>query len=229
MLKDVGEGKFHDLTVQVIKDPLDLGDKMAIWVTDYTENSYFFQFLWGGLGERERDGDPYGYTNKFSTSNTDWPGPFGKRAMQMTCWEPHAGYIRDEVRAGSWVHLRNVQIKFGGNGAHLEGFLRSEAQGGNSKILVDVSNPEEQDREHIDPRLKDAIRRKRDYEKTRKSQIKQIKEIQDKKRTAPDNESTATDARGRRNQKRANKRKKESGEEVKDVNDLNALGTSPTL
>ncbi|KAK8136323.1 hypothetical protein PG984_004263 [Apiospora sp. TS-2023a] len=173
LLKDVRDGGFYDLIVDVIKDPYDLLDKVSMWVTDYTENDRFFRYTWdastAGTG---RDGDPFGYTSAFqSPKNTAWPGPFGKRCLQLTCWEPHAGYLRSQVRAGKWISLRNVQIKYGRNGGHLEGFLREDRMY-SSRLGIDILELTEDS----DKRLKDAIRRKHDYVKKMKQQQEEFRD-----------------------------------------------------
>ncbi|KAK8066383.1 hypothetical protein PG997_013130 [Apiospora hydei] len=167
LLKDVGDGGFSDLIVQVIKDPHDLVDKVSMWVTDYTENKYFFNHSWDtSNADAGRDGDPYGYTLAFQNPTTrGWPGPFGKRCLQLSCWEPHAGHLRSQVKAGDWIRMRNLQIKYGRNGGNLEGFLR-EDKAHPSRLGFEVLEPSE----GADPRLKEAIRRKVEYGKKFKQQ-----------------------------------------------------------
>ena len=207
-LADVAEGRFHDLVVQVVKDPFDSGGRTTVWVTDYTDNDSFFNHVWNAGGNAGADGctedDPYGYTSRFTKdSSSAWPGPFGKKAMQVTCYEPHASYINGEVKAGDWVSLRNVQIKFGSNYANLEGFLREDRNAGRSKVLVDVLDPLEQ-MEQPDGRLKRALQRKRAYEKEKKQQIRTVTEQADaKKRKAGSGGGGKSDAKSRRKAKRS--------------------------
>ncbi|KAK2602072.1 hypothetical protein N8I77_008639 [Diaporthe amygdali] len=176
LLADVQDRMFADLVVQVVREPFDLGDKICLWVSDWTENVRFFHRTddspdWTD-GTPVRDGDPYGYTSKFKKPvdpvevEGKWRGPSGKRSLQLTCWDPHADVIRDQVELGTWLHLRKVQIGYGHNSTNLEGFLRGERQYSNfsDKINVQILDPQA-DGEKIDPRLRDAIRRKRDYEK----------------------------------------------------------------
>ncbi|KAK3903318.1 hypothetical protein C8A05DRAFT_14714 [Staphylotrichum tortipilum] len=179
LLKDVQEGRFCDLVVQVAKEPHHSCDKATLYVSDYTENPRFYHHVWPGLdGLASAPGDLYGYTSITADApKKDWVGPYGKMALQVSCFEPHASYVRDEVRAGEWVSLRNVQIKLGNNGQFLEGFLRRE-RGGGYERKVNVQALETHDRDTIDPNLKEAIRRMRDYGKKRKQQIKEIKASQ---------------------------------------------------
>ncbi|KAK2000357.1 telomere-binding alpha subunit central domain-containing protein [Colletotrichum falcatum] len=188
-LKDVKDGTFHDIIVQVVDEFYDFGDKIRLYVSDYTENSGFFNHVrTGQTSGSSRDGDPYGYTTaKDSNTSSIWNGPFGKRTLQVTCWDPHATAIRNRVKNGSWVHLLNVQFKFGSNGMNLEGYLREDMNPiRNNKVSVDVFDLSEGP-EYTHQSLKNAIRRKREYEKDEKALRKDLQSTQkkNKKRTAP--------------------------------------------
>ncbi|KAI1377199.1 hypothetical protein F4677DRAFT_415595 [Hypoxylon crocopeplum] len=169
-LNDVQDSQFCDIIVNVVKDPFGLMDKATLWVTDYTENEAFFKFSWDTTEVSEgRDGDPYGYTVAMNADSNNWPGPYGRRSMQVTCFGLHGEFIMKEVKAGQWVRLRNLQIKYGRNGNNLEGFLREDRNNAyGSGVPVDILATD--DPENVDPRLKEAIRRKRDYEKVKKKQ-----------------------------------------------------------
>lgn len=180
LLQDVKIKKFADLIVQVVQKPYDLGDRMTFWVSDYTENDGFFDKTSDDSdwidGKPIRDGDPYGYTGKWSNhtnsmqADEKWLGPYGKRSIQITCWEPHSNFIRNNVRAGDWVHLRNVHIGYGKNANNIEGKLHTD-QEHRSRLYVNVLDSREE-RETLDPRLLDAIRRKRDYGRDHKQTLK---------------------------------------------------------
>ncbi|KAH6854346.1 hypothetical protein B0I37DRAFT_336231 [Chaetomium sp. MPI-CAGE-AT-0009] len=178
LLKDVEEGNFYDLTVQVAREPYAGLDLVTLYVSDYTENPHFHPRAWEGLAEpASGPGDPYGYTmGGVDMPREDWVGPYGKKSLQVTCFEPHSSYILDEVRAGQWVMLRNVQIKYGKDGQFLEGFMRGERNASGTTINVYVL--ETKDANAIDPNLKEALRRCRDYQKTKRKQIKELKSAQ---------------------------------------------------
>ncbi|OIW29718.1 hypothetical protein CONLIGDRAFT_631796 [Coniochaeta ligniaria NRRL 30616] len=199
LLQDVSESKFCDIIVQVCRDIYDLGDRITLYVSDYTENDSFFNYTYEGIQDLDSgSSDMYGYTSKRRDSDTanKWVGPYGKKAMQVTCWEPHASIIREEVKAGDWVSLRNVQIKMGRDGNNLEGALREER---NQPITakVNVAVLETHDKDTIDPRLKDAIRRWRDYTKEKNKQVKTLKASEGKRKYTPDD----TDDTSKRNSK----------------------------
>ncbi|KAI1075876.1 hypothetical protein F5B20DRAFT_558244 [Whalleya microplaca] len=174
ILGDVQEGRFYDVIAYVVRDPFEEMDKTTLWVSDYTENENFYKFSWDATDTSEgRDGDEFGYVKTINKAVSNWSGPYGKRSMQVTCFEPHAQFVSSEVRTGQWIRLRNLQVKYGRNGNNLEGFLREDRSAfGGSALQVNIletDNPELADKQ-----LKEAIRRKRDYEKAKKGQQKSL-------------------------------------------------------
>lgn len=220
LLEDVSESKFVDIIVQVCRDPFDQGDRVTLYVSDYTENAGFFNYTWDGVQDLDSgNGDMYGYTSKRredSEVSNKWVGPYGKKAMQITAWEPHAIVIREEVRAGAWVRLRNVQIRTGRDGNNLEGALREERNLVNTaKVNVEILDTK--DKDNIDPRLKDAIRRWRDYTKEKDRQIKTLKTREGK------SEHSAGDAGGR-SSKVSKRKRKRAVDDTGELSKMNAKG-----
>ncbi|KAI8966165.1 hypothetical protein F5Y11DRAFT_310633 [Daldinia sp. FL1419] len=201
LLSDIRDGQFCDIIVNVVKDPYDQMDKSTLWVTDYTENDAFFKFTWDSekvsVG---RDGDPYGYTTK-NPAPDNWPGPYGKRSLQVTCFGVHGEFVRDRVKTGTWIQLRNIQVKYGHNANNLEGYLREDRTAFNPGVQVDILPVD--DPEDIDPRLKDAIRRKRDYEKAKKRQLKKFTANESTKRKGENIEEGRVLSKIRRSERRA--------------------------
>lgn len=179
-LKDVEHGKFYDLIVEVVKEPYDSVGMMSMWVSDYTENDTFYKHSFkGGNIVKGQDADRYEHTSKFPAEKSpgEWGGPFGKRSMQITLFDNHVAVIRDEkIGKGAWISLKNVQVKPGNNGQNTEGFLRGDRNSKfESRIRISRFDLHE-DPELLDSRLKIAIKRKRDYEEQRKSQLREIQE-----------------------------------------------------
>ncbi|KAI0834721.1 hypothetical protein F5Y06DRAFT_278247 [Hypoxylon sp. FL0890] len=193
-LSQVEDFQFCDIIVNVVKEPFDQMGTTTLWVSDYTENEHFYKFSWDATKISEgQDGDPYGYTTMKSAATNNWTGPYGKRSMQVTCFGPHAEFVIKEVKAGNWVHLRNLQVKYGRNGNNLEGFLREDRTAFQSGLQVDILATDDPD--NIDDRLKKAIRRKRDYEKVKKKQQKNF--------VANEHGKGGGESKTRRNKKRA--------------------------
>lgn len=158
-LENVIESKFCDVIVNVVKAPFEEVEKTTLWVSDYTENDSFHKFPLDDtkqLGGRDD-----------SPAATKWAGPFGKRSMQVTCFEPAASQVSSEVQLGQWIRIRNLRIKLGTNGLNLEGVLHEDRQF--SRRQVEILQWDQG--EDLDPRFKEAIRRKREYEKLRKRQL----------------------------------------------------------
>jgi hypothetical protein len=243
LLKDVQDGQFCDIVAQIVRPPFDGGDKITLWVSDYTENAAFYNFSIGAdAASLGRDGDPWGYLDKFTTAanTTDWPGPFGKRSMQITCWEPYATVIREEnMRLLTWIDARNIQIKMSRNGANLEGYLREDRGALGTKFgihEVDLTV----DPESINHHAKAALQRKREYERLRKEQLKDIKEASKagekrKKGVETNGKSKKENARSRRDAKRKKgaNRQGQGDEQAEDdtilVADLNTRGNSTSI
>ncbi|KAL1840211.1 hypothetical protein VTJ49DRAFT_694 [Mycothermus thermophilus] len=225
LLKDVREDRFCDLIVRVARPPFSNFGTVTLYVSDYTENAHFHNHTLEDVPAR--DGDPYGYGYTGEPADApklNWVGPYGKMSLQVTCFEPHASYIQENVSAGNWVALRNVQIKYGRDGRFLEGFLRESF---NYTTRVNVNVLDTSDLEHADPRLKDAIRRWRDYEKKKEKQLKQLKAAQaagekrreslaagEKRKDSPTPEPERLNAKKRRKAARAAKRQQEEAAAV---------------
>jgi hypothetical protein len=210
LLKDVKEGGFYDLVVQVAKDPYAGPDLVTLYVSDYTENPHFHPQIWQGFTDMAPEGgDPYGYTSGSANQPTkDWVGPYGKMSIQLSCFEPHGTYILDEVRAGQWVSLRNVQIKYGRDGQFLEGFMRGERNVDNTRINVQTLEADDGD---VDPDFKEAVRRWRDYDKKKKKQIKaaQAAGLKRKASLPSEQEQRPLNTSERRKRRRAQQKEKE--------------------
>ncbi|KAM3564715.1 hypothetical protein ARSEF4850_001744 [Beauveria asiatica] len=174
LLKDVASDRFVNVIAEVVKKPYDLGDRFTLWISDYTEHPNFFNFAIQGL-DSHAPSDPYKHGVGSNSRDADWSGPYGKHSVQITCWQPHAEAIRaNDISVGSWVSIRNLQIKFGRNNSNLEGFLRGDNLYPN-KILISVLDPRE-DGDSMDSRLKETIRRRRDYNLEKKKQLKSLQD-----------------------------------------------------
>ncbi|KAJ2988758.1 hypothetical protein NUW58_g3810 [Xylaria curta] len=203
-LEDVVDRKFCDVIVNVVKAPFDDMEKTTLWVSDYTENDSFHKFSWDGANQLGgRDGDSYGYLDTDIHAATKWACPFGRRSMQITCFEPHASYVNSEVHIDQWVHIRNLRIKTGRNGLNLEGVLHGGGDFSRRQVYILGLDAKEE----CDPRLKEAIRRKKEYEKLKKKQMKSLTandtgENTGTKRKVDNSEEEKPNSKARRKEKR---------------------------
>lgn len=216
-LDNVQDSQFYDVIVNVIKDPYDEMGMATLWVTDYTENQAFYKFSLDTSQVSEgREGDPYGYTKTKIPASRSWPGPYGNRSMQITCFGIHGDFITEKVKAGDWVHLRNLHVKYGHNASNLEGKLHEDRGSFNSGLRVDILRLD--DPENVDDRLKDALKRKRDYEKNKKKQLKSFtanegsKENGTKRKAGKQREGEMNSKQRRMEQRAAEARKVEERE-----------------
>ncbi|KHN94593.1 telomere-binding alpha subunit central domain-containing protein [Metarhizium album ARSEF 1941] len=177
-LKDLQDGMFVDAVVEIVKEPYDLGDKFTLWVSDYTEHPSFYHFKFSGAGSLEGGDDGLDGDSNMSPGTpqkSESKGPFGKMSMQITCFEPHASVIRDKhLSVGTWICLRNLQVKFGHSTANLEGYLREER--GVQGIKVNISKLNHLNGSRLGPELKSALDRKEAYERRRKKDLEALQE-----------------------------------------------------
>ena len=198
LLKDLEVSTYRNLVAQIVKT-YPHSDREEIYVTDYTTN----KLLWNYNPEHEdlgREGDEFGYVPRSLGSNK-WPGPWGKQTLTVALWSPHAQWARSNVKVGDFVRLQNVHIKWSRD-SKLEGILHND-QRYPEKILVSLIKDHEGD-----DRVKDVLRRKRDYWKKYKQQNAEADDGErGKKRKNDDKEKPS-------NRKQARKKRKKDREET---------------
>lgn len=153
LIEDVGANQFYDIVGQVVK-MFSSGDRMDLFVTDYTENSLLYNYGAEATDADGRDGDEYSYLGNRKRKK-DWKGPKGKYTVTVTLFWPHSSFAEAKIRENDFVFLRNVHIKIGRDGScRLEG-----------AIHTDRKFPERVDVQKIsaesDERVKDVLRRKK--------------------------------------------------------------------
>ena len=153
LIKDVVVETYYDLVGQVVKLYPDNG-KVELSVTDYTPNGLLYNYEWGRDDEiaEDREGDPYGHIPR--AVSRKWRGPYGKMTLTVTLWDPHAHFAQTNVKEDQFVFLRNVHIKWSRD-AKVEGALHTDKRypGRVDVTILDTD----------DPRVRDVLRRKRDY------------------------------------------------------------------
>lgn len=229
VLKDVKDQGFYDILGEVIHVYSANFDRVSLYLSDYTENSSFYNNERGaGDTSNCRDGDEHGYTKKLTKTMKTWPGPYGRSSIQLTLYDGHATFVREQVKAGDWVLLRNVQIKYGNMGGYLEGFLRGDRDALEGKVQVEIMRKAETPDEN-DIRWTEAVGRK--FKWTRKEQQKQdpLDQASGEKRKREDD--PARNSKARRKERRAAAEGKAAATEarVKVKLDLHESSRSTTL
>ncbi|KAK4943118.1 hypothetical protein LTR10_017317 [Elasticomyces elasticus] len=178
--------------------------RMEMEVTDYTSHFDLYDHQYDN-GQSGRDGDEFGYLDYTNTSKS-WPGPWGKMALSVVLWEPHCSEAKKSVNEGTFVYLRNLEIRRDKNGLKLEGHCRTDTFNSTS-INFEVRKPKEDDEE-----LKALLLRKRNYEAQAKAEnkhffrhpqdankrkVKEVEEVDDTHRSKK--------AKGRNRRKKENK------------------------
>jgi hypothetical protein len=222
LLKDVKAEQFYDLIGEVIR-VYERDGRVTLYLSDYTAHPLFYNNEWKA---------EYGYTKSRKKTTNDWPGPYGKLSIQITVYDSHAAFIREQVKNKDWVILRNVHVKMGNLGGCIEGFLRGDQYIDQytfaSKVQVQIIRRAE-DAERNDVRWKDGLRRKKEWwDKFKKQKQDFLEEGQDagKKRKLDDEKSSRPNSKKRRKEKRAAAEQKAVETEKRTIEkfDLNSNG-----
>lgn len=203
LLKDVKDQCYCNILGEVIQvyDASSDG-AVTVYFSDYTANSEFYNRPWDeGETSKSRDGDDYGYIKTRPKTIKDWPGPYGKMTIQLTLYDGHATFVREHVKAKHWVLLKNVQIKYGSMGGCLEGFLRGDRFAFEGKVQVEIMQQTETAEEN-DPRWREAVRRRSEYEKKFKHEKQALEDEASGKKRKRENE-LPKNSKERRKEKRA--------------------------
>ena len=201
VVKDVVVDNFYDLVGQVVKIWPNNG-RTELYISDYTSNALLFNYEWGREGNfgETRDADTYSHLSRLGSKK--WPGPFGKMTLMVTLWPPHSSFAESDVKENDFVFLRNTRIKYNSDG-RLEGGLHTDRRY-SERIDVTILN------DHSDDRVKDVLRRKKDYSKRFKQQSEElIAEARGQKRNVEEDSEPLS-----KNQRRK-KRKQQQQEQQK--------------
>lgn len=204
LIENVAIDSFYDLVGQVVKLYPNNG-RTELYITDYTSNTLLYAYEWGREGEASsRDGDPYGYAPRASNK---WRGPFGKMTLTVTLWPPHSHFAHSDVKEDDFVSLRNVRIKYSAD-SKVEGVLHTDRR---YPDRIDITVL----KDHQDDRVKDVLRRKREYGKRFESQRQAFeKEARGEKRKQSDECDELSKAQVKRKRR---KQQKQQGQGQKTV------------
>jgi hypothetical protein len=199
-LKDVQNGKFHDLVGEVVKI-WDSNHVIDMYISDYTFNPLLYDYKDNGnVADDGRDGDPYGYTDSMKPKR-NWRGPWGKHTICVALFDPHAAYVRREVKEGDFVRVHNARC-FVKDNSPLQARLHEDRRHPDQVDVAKLS--------HQHDLYKAVITLKEEYWQARgskgktsgskqekKKKRKQKKKEEDKERDAREKETTAADGQDR--------------------------------
>lgn len=155
LIKDLQIDTFYDLVGQVVKVYPSNG-RLEMYITDYTSNNMLYLYEWDKPQKQSGQyGDEYGYLPKGDKSQK-WTGPFGQMTIMVTLWPPHSHFAQSNVKEGDYVVLQNVRAKLDRD-SKMEGAMNGD-RWYPSKINVRVVRDHDED-----DRVKDVLRRKKQY------------------------------------------------------------------
>ncbi|KAE8555389.1 hypothetical protein EYB25_000084 [Talaromyces marneffei] len=158
LIKDLSARTFADLAVHVVK-MFYQDDRVHLYVTDYTVNKSLFDY--GDKSDEENEGgtdDTFGFLTRPTREKRAWQGPRGRMTLQVTLWDPHSYYARENVTEDGYILLRNVHIKADKMNGLLEGVMHTDKKYP-EKVDVRLLEDDHQD----DPRVFELKTRKREY------------------------------------------------------------------
>ncbi|KAJ5610981.1 hypothetical protein N7510_007700 [Penicillium lagena] len=106
LIKDAQRNTITQLLGQVVKMNTYDSEKAILQITDYTSNPLLIDYK--SNNDEGPEGDTY---NHLSLNRNNWPGPWGQMVMQVTLWEPHASYARENVKVGDILLFTYVHVK----------------------------------------------------------------------------------------------------------------------
>ncbi|CEL08907.1 hypothetical protein ASPCAL12052 [Aspergillus calidoustus] len=156
LIKDIDDRQFVDLIGEILKIHSSDSEKATLYFTDYTENEKMFYYASDNDPnlDQGREGDEYNYIGR---QKKKWDGPSGRMIIQITLWEPHASFVRDNFELGGIVRLKNVRIKGSRvEGGSLEGVIHTDRDNPRAvnAFRVDMKD---------DPRVQEFLTRKAEY------------------------------------------------------------------
>lgn len=159
LVKDLRLNSFYDVVGQVVKTYSNYG-RLEMYVTDYTSNNMLYRYEWD-RDDKENHDDYNGYYSSISRSKK-WPGPYGQMTLMVALWPPHSEFAQRNINQWDFVLLQNVHVKQDRD-CKMEGALH-EDRFYPTKIQISVL------KDNGDERVKDVLRRKREYTEKFKTQ-----------------------------------------------------------
>lgn len=170
LIKNLKTDTYADLTVHVVKTWYQ-DNRVHLYVTDYTTNKSLFDYQDKSDDENGGTaGDELGYLTRITREKRSWSGPKGRMTLQVTLWDPHASYARDNVSEDTYVALSNVRVKLDKMNGMMEGVIHTDQMYPN-KVNIRVIEPDSGD--FIFTELKD---RKREYWRQNKKNKRKLAE-----------------------------------------------------
>ncbi|KAJ5803228.1 uncharacterized protein N7503_005678 [Penicillium pulvis] len=214
LIKDLEANCYVQIVGQVVKDHNYESDKSTIWITDYTVNESLVDYKKDD-DETGTDGDKFGYLTR---KEDGWPGPWGKLTMQVTLWDPHAAYSRNNVKPGDLVLLGSVRPKYSNHG-NLEGVVHEDKKFPEKVHLRTISSDYSEEAQELMKRRKAYWEIHGEPKTENKQSKKQKKKATEKEKSREEGQTviSATLSRAKRN---PNVKTREFGIPVRSVDSI---------
>lgn len=128
LVQDMKANSFYNIIGEVRKIWQSSDQRASVYLSDYTSNSLLFDYTIADDPPDffDQDGDEFNYTNALMKRNkSQIPGPYGKLILQITVWDEDAAFIKEHVKCGNWIYIKNIRIKLSLKN-HLEGVVHGE-------------------------------------------------------------------------------------------------------
>lgn len=214
LIKDLEANCYAQIVGQVVKDHNYESSKSTIWITDYTVNDSLVDYKKDD-DETGTDGDNFGYLTR---KEDGWPGPWGKLTMQVTLWDPHAAYSRNNVKPGDLVLLGSVRPKCSNHG-NLEGVVHEDKRFPEKIHLRTISSDYNEEAQELMKRRKAYWEIHGEPKTENKQSKKQKKKATEKEKSREEGQTviSATLSRAKRN---PNVKTREFGIPVRSVDSI---------
>ncbi|KAL1889027.1 hypothetical protein Cpir12675_005945 [Ceratocystis pirilliformis] len=112
LIKDIAPENWYNILVQLVHEPIQVGNKMHLWVTDYSSNS-MLAYSNGTFG------DELNYLGDMNDDNAAPPCRTtqlpAEMLLKVTLYGAHMDeFLSLEPKVSQWFHLQNVKIGFHG-------------------------------------------------------------------------------------------------------------------
>lgn len=151
LIKDAQCNTITQLLGQVVTINTYDSEKTILQITDYTSNPSLIDYK--NNNDEGPEGDIY---NHLSLNRNNWPGPWGQMVMQVTLWEPHADYARENVKVGDIVLFTYAHVKVRRASDILEAVVHEDKRY-KEKIHVRLCQ------DGHDERTQELLRRRKEY------------------------------------------------------------------
>ncbi|KAF3908605.1 hypothetical protein AA313_de0200405 [Arthrobotrys entomopaga] len=189
LMKEFQLDNFYDIICYVQHVWSQSDSCFTITVTDFTENSNFFQIEHDPFGEVPERDETYSYAydagalkkkdaKDVKVSKKWFDRPFGRYSIKIAIWDRLAHKGRKEIREGCFLSMKNVRIKCGEN-KNWEGSLSDPKNEVGKRDYFEVLKSD-------DYRLKNLNARRNELERTLEKKLKEraAKDQQEAKKKA---------------------------------------------